>query len=91
MNKIVILVVLIAFVFIITYDPVKGKQIFQGYGAPAPVITPTCSEKRYLEVQGLTGECGQRNVEYLGVVMENPATQTPTHFTGYEVDKYAAF
>ena len=57
MNTLVLLVIVIAFIFIVTYDPKKGKKIELYQGEPLKPTPHTCDEARYLEVQGLTGEC----------------------------------
>ena len=88
MNKLVLIIIIIAFVFIVTYDPKKGKKFMQleKYQAE-PEAVPECDEKRFLELQGLTGFCAGHNKENLGVVIESPlSSRTLGSVDGYDLN-----
>jgi hypothetical protein len=57
MNKLVVIVFVVAVLFILTYDPVKGVPLPELYQPREAVqeSEPACVEKRYLELQGITG------------------------------------
>jgi len=57
MNKLVVLVFVVAVLFILTYDPVKGVPLPELYRPRGDVqdSESTCVEKKYLELQGITG------------------------------------
>lgn len=81
MNKLVIFVVLVVFVFLLTYDP-KSRKLEKYISAPAPDVTPqvvpdpesTCSEDRYYKLQFAknprTTKCTGKPVEYMGAIMQ---------------------
>ena len=81
MNNLVILVVLVVFVFLLTYDP-KSRKLEKYISTPAPDVTPqvapepesTCSEDRYYKLQFAknprTTKCSGKPVEYMGAIMQ---------------------
>ena len=78
MNKLVILVVIVVFIFLLTYDP-KSKKLEKyittpQVAAPAVQSEPTCSEDRYYKLQFAKNAprdvCTGHPVEYLGAVMQ---------------------
>jgi hypothetical protein len=85
MNKLVLIVILVAFVFIVTYDPKKGKKFLplEKYQEEPVVTVPECDEKRFLELQGLTGFCAGQNKEHLGAVISSPL-EGGSNVVGYE-------
>jgi hypothetical protein len=93
MNKVVMLIVLVAFVFIITYDPKKGKKFlpletYKPFSVPDPAASGDCDESRYLQLQGLSGtKCLGHNKEYLGAVYESPSARADMNrVVGFELD-----
>jgi len=84
------IIILISFVFIITYDPKKGKKFLpiEKYQVVAPPsqASSSCDEARFLELQGLTGTCAAQNTEVMGVVMESPNMGSSGRLVGYELD-----
>jgi|LauGreDrversion4_2_1035121.scaffolds.fasta_scaffold1468294_1 hypothetical protein len=71
--KLFVLVVILAFVFIITYNPRKPqKEMFQEAPGTFGQTGPTCDSRRYLELQGFTGEalgdCKMSPIESGGVI-----------------------
>jgi hypothetical protein len=74
MNKLVLIIILVAFVFIVSYDPKKGKKFFpvEKYRDEPLPQEPECDEKRFLQLQGLTGFCAGQNKEHLGAVISSP-------------------
>ena len=88
MNKLVMIIILISFVFIITYDPKKGKKFLpiEKYQVVAPQASSSCDEARFLELQGLTGTCAAQNTEVMGVVMESPNMGSSGRLVGYELE-----
>jgi len=82
MNKLVLVIVVIAFVFIISYDPKNGKKLnienYQQMPVPPADSPAPCDEVRYLQLQGFTGgTCGGANEERLGVVYSSPNSGGP--------------
>lgn len=71
MNKLVLLVIIVAFIFIVTYDPKKGKpipELYQPAESELPTSQPICDESRYLELQGLQGTCTGHPKEVGGAI-----------------------
>jgi hypothetical protein len=72
MNKLVVIVFVVAVLFILTYDPVKGVPLPELYQPREAVqeSEPTCVEKRYLELQGITdGVCTGHPKEVGGAIV----------------------
>ena len=94
MNKLVLIVIIIAFVFIVTYDPKKGKKFLplEKYQAAPVAQVPECDEKKFLELQGLSGFCAGHNKEYLGAVFDSPlAKRELGPVNGYDLDAINPF
>jgi len=80
MNKLIWIVVIIVFVFIITYDPKSGRlekyittpQVARD--APPSVKLAKCPEDRYYKLQfnekAPPGACAGTPVEFLGAVIQ---------------------
>jgi hypothetical protein len=72
--KPVLLVIILAFIFIVTYNPKKEiKEMYQEAPGTTGQTGPTCDSKRFLELQGITGPaldgvCDGGPVEYGGVI-----------------------
>jgi hypothetical protein len=70
MNKLVLIVTVIAFIFIVSYDPKKGKKLSEMYQTePSLATSEPCVESRYLELQGLKGVCSQGHPKEIGGVV----------------------
>ncbi len=94
MNKLVLIIIIVAFVFIVTYDPKKGRKFMplEKYQAePAAPAVPECDEKRFLELQGLTGVCLGENKEHLGAIMSSPLQMERGRVGGYDLDAINPF
>jgi hypothetical protein len=73
--KLIVLVIIVAFVFIITYNPKREviREMYQEAPGTVGQKGPTCDSQRYLELQGITGAglsgaCEGAPVEYGGVI-----------------------
>jgi hypothetical protein len=93
MNKLVLIVILVAFVFIVTYDPKKGKKFlplekYRSFDPPSVPGETTCDEAKYLQLQGLSGAtCAGRNKEHLGAVYESPNMgASMSRVVGYDLE-----
>jgi hypothetical protein len=71
MNKLVVIVFVVAVLFILTYDPVKGVPLPELYQPRGDVPEgPMCAEKKYLELQGITdGVCTGHPKEIGGAIV----------------------
>ena len=78
MNKLVILVVVVVFIFLLSYDP-KSRKLEKYISTPKvlPVVNetiskPMCSEEKYHQLIFNTDgpKCSGQPVEYLGAVMQ---------------------
>lgn len=91
MNKLVLIVILVAFVFIVTYDPKKGKKFlplerYRSFDPPGAPGGGSCDEAKYLQLQGLTGQCAGQNKEHLGAVYEAANMGTMGRVTGFDLE-----
>jgi hypothetical protein len=69
MYKLVLVVIIAAFIFLISYDPKNGKKLKAELYQPAETQKgPSCDESRYLELQGLTGTCSGHPTEMGGAI-----------------------
>lgn len=68
MNKLLILIIVIAFVFVVSYDPKKGKPLPEFYqpAPPSAEQASSCDESRFLELQGLPGVCAGGHPKEIG-------------------------
>jgi hypothetical protein len=70
MNTLLLLIIIVAFIFIVTYDPKKGKPLPEFYQPePVPELPHTCDESRFLELQGLKSTCVGHTREIAGAVV----------------------
>jgi len=95
MNKLILIIVVVAFVFILTYDPQKGKKLpLETYVAKAPVDPlKECPEDRYARLQALskTG-CKGENVEKMGVIYSSPNAKADlSRVRGFELEDRVPF
>ena len=70
--NLVLLVIIVTFIFIVTYNPKKETKT-EMYQGPPIIDGPTCDSKRYLELQGMTGDaligaCDGAPIESGGVI-----------------------